>query len=40
MLDGAKAGMKAVMDIFVGNEPIHYQEFLVPLDKCGVIPKI
>jgi len=40
LIDGAKSGMKAVMDIFLKDEEIRYQEVLLPFNKYGINPKL
>jgi|GEM_PF-1089122 len=40
LIDGAKSGMQAVMDIFLGDEQIRYQEVLLPFNKYGIIPTL
>jgi predicted patatin/cPLA2 family phospholipase len=40
LLEAAKAGMQAVMDVFTENEKIRYHEVLSPFNKYGVIPEI
>jgi predicted patatin/cPLA2 family phospholipase len=40
LLEGAKHGMQAVMNIFLDDKSIRYQEVLSPFDKFSLIPKL
>jgi predicted patatin/cPLA2 family phospholipase len=40
LIEGAKSGMEAVMNVFLGDDFIRYQEVLIPFNKFNLIPTL